>query len=155
MRFPIKHIGEKLGDKTGQATVEAAFMIPVLLTVVLLLIQPAIVCYDLVVMKSACAEACRLASEPGSNDEGYIQDFVKRKLSAVPQAEIFHMHDGGCSWDVKVDGIGSKTATVTVKNKLKVLPLIDVGLHAFGALGSNGELEIQSSSTQTSQPGWV
>lgn len=155
MRFPTKQIGRKLRDRTGQATVEAAFMIPVLLTVVLLLIQPAIVCYDLIVMKSACAEACRLASEPGSNDSAYIQDFVKRKLSAVPQAEIFHMHDGGCSWEVSIDGLGSKTATVTVKNKLKVLPLIDVGLHAFGALGDKGELEIQASSTQTSQPGWV
>ena len=40
----------------GQATVEAAVLIPVLFTVLLLLIQPGIILYDRMVMNYAAAE---------------------------------------------------------------------------------------------------
>ncbi len=43
----------------GQATVEAAFALPVLFLLVLLLVQPGIVLYDRMVMASAAAEGCR------------------------------------------------------------------------------------------------
>ncbi len=51
----------------GQGTVEAAFVLPVLLGLVLFLLQPGIVLYDRVVMKSAAAEACRLLAISGSD----------------------------------------------------------------------------------------
>ena len=46
----------------GQATVEAAFLIPVLFTVLLLSVQPGMVLYDRMVMRAAASDACRLAA---------------------------------------------------------------------------------------------
>lgn len=60
----------------GQGTVEAAFVLPVLLGLVLFLLQPGIVLYDRVVMKSAAAEACRLLIVSGS-DFGESEEAVK------------------------------------------------------------------------------
>ena len=47
-------------QESGQATVEAAFLIPVLLVALLLLMQPGILLYDRLVMNAAASEACRL-----------------------------------------------------------------------------------------------
>ena len=41
----------------GQATVEAAFLIPVLFTVLLLSVQPGMVLYDRMVMRAAASDA--------------------------------------------------------------------------------------------------
>ena len=44
----------------GQATVESAFLIPVLFTALLLLVQPGMVLYDRMVMAAAATDACRV-----------------------------------------------------------------------------------------------
>ena len=54
---------------SGQATVEAAFLIPVIFIVMMVLLQPGIILYDRMVMNHAAAEACRmLATSTGSAD---------------------------------------------------------------------------------------
>ena len=57
----------------GQATVEAAFGIPIVFLLVLLLAQPGIVLYDRMVMASAASEACRLLAT-GEGDEAACVD---------------------------------------------------------------------------------
>ena len=52
----------------GQSTVEAAFLLPVFLLVLGLLLQPAIILYDRCVMQSAAAEACRLVATTSGMD---------------------------------------------------------------------------------------
>ncbi len=49
-----------LRDERGQATVEAAFAVPVLMVLVLMLVQPGIIRYDRIVMEGAAAAGCRL-----------------------------------------------------------------------------------------------
>lgn len=44
----------------GQAAVECAFLIPVTLLLLMLLIQPGIILYNHMVMKAAASEGCRL-----------------------------------------------------------------------------------------------
>ena len=151
MRFVI----DKLKQRRAQGTVEAAIVIPILLTLVLLMVQPAIVFYDQVVMKSAASEGCRLVSELGSESTSNVEDFVRRRLSAIPQADIFHVHSGDCSYDISIEGANAAMATVTIKNKIKLLPLIDVAYRAFGRGGESGTLELVATSTQISQPEWV
>ena len=51
----------RVGER-GQATVEAAFLIPVLFTVLLLSVQPGMVLYDRMVMQAAVSDACRLVA---------------------------------------------------------------------------------------------
>ena len=56
----------------GQTTVEAAFGLPIVFLLVLLLAQPGIVLYDRMVMASAASEACRLLA----TGEGSISSSV-------------------------------------------------------------------------------
>ena len=44
--------------ESGQATVEAAFLLPVLFVGLLLLMQPGILLYDRLVMQAAASEGC-------------------------------------------------------------------------------------------------
>lgn len=55
-------MGVLRASERGQATVEAAFLIPVLFTVLLLSVQPGMVLYDRMVMQAAASDACRLAA---------------------------------------------------------------------------------------------
>ena len=55
-------MGVLRAGERGQATVEAAFLIPVLFTVLLLSVQPGMVLYDRMVMQAAASDACRLAA---------------------------------------------------------------------------------------------
>ena len=48
-----------LRDERGQATVEAAFAVPVLMVLVLMLVQPGIILYDRIVMEGAAAGCWR------------------------------------------------------------------------------------------------
>lgn len=79
----------------GQATVEGAFLIPVILLMLMLLIQPGILLYDRVVMQAAAAEGCRLVSTrpPGDSSDAY-KGYVLRRLGSVPQQKNFHVHGG-------------------------------------------------------------
>ena len=148
-------LSEKLAISRAQGTVEAAILIPILFTLVLLLVQPAIVFYDQIVMKSAASEACRLVSELGYSSADDVDDYIRRRLSAVPQVDTFHVHTGKCSYDISIEGANEAMATVTIKNKIKPLPLIDVALKAFGSSSADGTIELMATSTQISQPEWV
>ncbi|WP_276915433.1 TadE/TadG family type IV pilus assembly protein [Parvibacter caecicola] len=112
------------GARSGQATVEAALAIPVAFLLLLLLVQPAIVLYDRTVMENAALETCRLlcTSDAGAS---VAEDFARRRLSAVPEAEVFHKHEGGCSWEITLSGgAGSAEARVKIATRLKPLPLL-------------------------------
>ena len=146
---------KKIDDKKAQGTVEAAIMIPVFLLLLLLLLQPGIILYDMIVMKSAASEGCRLVATSANADSKQVDDFIRRRLSAIPQANIFHVHSGSCSYVIeKSGGENQKTASVTIKNKIRMLPLISGALDLMGAT-KGGELTISASETLTVQPKWV
>ena len=87
-------------QESGQATVEAAFLIPVLLVALLLLMQPGILLYDRLVMNAAASEACRLLAtktDAAGDMAESCEAFVRRRLGAVPPVSCFHVHEGGCS----------------------------------------------------------
>lgn len=138
---------------------EAAFVIPVLFLLLLMLLQPGIVLYDRMVMKDAAAEACRLLAT-GSGEFGgagsSCEAFIRHRLAAVPQHDCFHVHDGGCSWRIEsTGGEDSETVTVSIANELKPLPLVGIGMSLMGATNGSGRLEIEESVTMPTQPSWV
>lgn len=147
------------GALPAQSTVEAAFMIPVLLVTALLLIQPGILLYDRMVMQGAATEACRLlatASAASGADAARCEEFVRNRLGSIPPADIFHVHGSGCSWDIGLEGNeSSEEVCVTIKTEVRPLPLIDVGVAALGIGNGNGNLEVQVESRRQTQPGWV
>ena len=145
--------------RLGQGTVEAAVAIPILFLLMLLLLQPAIVLYDRVVMGNAAAEACRLLATStdalGSMGES-SEAFVRHRLAAVPQHECFHAHEDGCSWDIELSGDeSSEVVTVRIANELKPLPLFDAGSTFLGLTNGRGHLVIEESVSMPAQPDWV
>lgn len=144
-----------IGHDAGQATVEAAFAIPVLMVLILLLLQPGIVLYDYIVLQGAAAEGCRLLAT--SDGAGSVQDdYVRRRLSAIPQMDLFHVHSQGCSY--KIDLVGDETSSevgVEISTKLKPVPLIDIGMSLLGVTDTDGCLTVKAKSTMPTQPDWV
>ncbi len=147
---------EKLGNTKGQSTVEAAFALPILMILVLLLIQPAILLYDRMIMSSAASEGCRLYSTARSDMVGTCEDYVMRRLSAIPQMDQFHVHTSGCSWDISFSGgETSQVSKVEISTEVKPLPLLDSGMRLLGLLNARGNLVVEVDYTQTMQPDWV
>ena len=146
-------------EDAGQATVEAAFMIPVVFCVLLMLIQPGIVLYDRVVMKAAASDACRLLAtktDAAGDMSGAVDAFVRHRLGAVPPVDCFHVHGGECSWDIQVEGDErSETVRVSITNRLKPLPLFDAGGTLLGITGDDGTLAVKVESSRRTQPEWV
>ena len=149
----------KLVDETGQGTIEAAVIIPVLFLLMLMLLQPGIVLYDRIVMGNAAAEGCRLlatSTDALGSMQGSCEAFVRHRLAAVPQHDCFHVHRGGCSWDIETTGDeASGAVTVRIGNELRPLPLFDMGSRLLGITNGRGNLEIEESVTIPVQPDWV
>ena len=149
----------KLASEQGQGTVEAAVVIPVLFLIMLLLLQPGIILYDHIVMGNAAAEGCRLlatSTDAVGSMKGSCEAFVRHRLASVPQHDCFHVHRGGCSWDIEMSGDETSGAvTVRIANEVKPLPLFDAGSRLLGLANENGNLVVEKSVTMPVQPNWV
>lgn len=146
-------------DERGQGTVEAAVVIPVLFLLLLMLLQPGIVLYDRLVMGNAAAEACRVLAT-GTDSFGSMsrscEAFVRHRLAAVPGHSCFHVHEGGCSWDIQLIGSeSSSTVTVRIGNDLRPLPLFDAAAKLAGMADARGNVHIEESVTLPTQPSWA
>lgn len=147
-------------DEKGQASVEAALLIPVLFVLLLLLIQPGILLYNHMVMKAAASEGCRLlmtkTDVAGASDEKY-RAYILRRLGAIPPQDNFHVHSAGvCSWEIELNGNESSAeVAVTIRNKVKPLPLLDGAGKLLGILGASGAFEQEVTMHMPTQPDWV
>lgn len=139
----------------GQATVEAALALPLLLLLALLLLQPGILLYDRMVMADAAAQGARFQSTLPAGDPA-VEDFVRRRLGAVPPQDLFHCHEGGCTWDIEATGgESSPEASVRIANQVRPLPLIDYGAGLLGLTNGAGNFEVEVSVTVPTQPAWA
>lgn len=153
----IKNLNYKIRKNNAQATVEAAIMIPVIFLILLLLIQPAILLYDLCVMNSASAETCRVLGTCNEVEKQKVcEPFAKRRLGAIPQQDNFHLHSTGCSYEVFLEGSQeTPQVKVSIKNQIKPLPIIGFLSQIFGLLNSNGCFEITAQVEEQSKPAWA
>lgn len=145
--------------QSGQATVEAAYLIPVLFIMLLLLIQPGILLYNRIVMQAAASEGCRLLvtkTERAEATEDDYKAYVMRRLGSIPPHDIFHQHRGGCSWEVELYGNeSSEYVEVRITNRVKLLPLFDGAGTLLGFADAAGFLKQEVSATMPTQPAWV
>ena len=145
-----------LRNTSGQATVEAAFAIPILMLLVLLLVQPGVILYDRIVMEGAAAAGCRLLATLPESDIELCEEFVLRRLGAVPPHDFFHVHDGGCTWEVELaGGEGASRVEVTISTEVKPLPLIGSAVLLAGGGNERGNLVVEVSSSMPTQPAWA
>ena len=142
-------------DVRGQAVIEAAFIIPVLFIGVLLLVQPCILLYDRMVMNDAAAEGCRLLATSGLRGTQTCENFIKRRLGAIPQQENFHVHSSGCSYVITCSGAGGSATRVSITNEVKPLPLIAFGADALGTTNASGNFVVKVEVALTEQPAWT
>jgi len=150
---------ELIRNQKGQATLEAAFLIPIVFVLLLLLIQPGILLYNRMVMQAAASEGCRLLATKtdvaGSSDEK-CEAYILRRLGSIPPQENFHIHDGGCAWEIEMVGNESSLEVeVTIKNKAKLLPLLDRGARLIGISDSSGQYAQEVTVRMPTQPSWV
>ena len=145
-----------LVDNSGQATVEAALALPLIMVLLLLLLQPAIVLYDRMVMRAAAVEGCRVLATMPVEQQSRCREYVLRRLGAVPPQSLFHEHGATCSWDVAMEGgEQASTAAVTITNKIKPLPLIGAAAYAAGVLDDQGYFTISVREECEVQPAWA
>lgn len=152
---PFRAVRALWRDESAQATVEAAFALPIMLLLMLLLLQPSILLYDRMVMQGAAAEGCRLlATASGGADTS--EDYLRRRLSAVPQHELFHVHEGGCTWEIQLSGDeSSPEVSVSLSTEVRPLPLVATGAAFFGLVNERGNLEVRVTSSLATQPSWA
>jgi len=139
--------------------VEAAYLIPVLFLLFLLLCQPIILLYNHMVMSGAAAEGCRLLStktSAGAYSDDKYEGYIKRRLAAIPPVDIFHAHVGAKTWHIHMEGDeNSSTVTVRIVNYVKPLPLLGWGASLLGMCDANGYLVQTVEVTSPTQPAWV
>ena len=146
-----------IGGQCGQGTVEAALLIPVICIGVLLLVQPAIVLYDRMVMANAASETCRVVMTLSAGEaQSGGQAFALRRLRSIPQHDCFHLYSDSCSYEVNCfGGEASSEVSVVISNRLKPLPLIGTAAGFLGLLDGDGCLRIQVEASMPTQPAWV
>ena len=140
-------------EDSGQASVEAALLLPVLMVCLALLVQPMCLLYTRCVMQSAAAEGCRLlATATGNTDDAACEQYVRRRLSAVPQADVFLAGD----WQVELQGDAeSDEVGVQIVGHARPLPLVGVVAALLGPTDQAGNVELKVSVTRCARPGWV
>lgn len=156
--LPVLHrsIACKWRDACGQATVEAAFVLPILMLLFLMMLQPAICLYDHIVMRGAAAEGCRLLTTASADASSTNEDYIRRRLSAIPDIPIFHIHSGECSYEIEMTGNeASEQVSVRITNEVKPLPLLDIAMSLASALNDGGNLELEVEVVSATQPSWA
>lgn len=143
-------------DCSAQATVEAAFLLPVFLTLVLLAAQPVCLLYTTAVMESAASETARLMiTAEGKDDEAY-RSFALRRLAAVPDISIFHA-GGPLSWDIELARAASTGGAVgvSIEGHVRPLPVLGVFAGAFGETNAQGDVRLQVEVSYEGRPSWL
>lgn len=124
-------------ERRAQATVEAAILIPVILTVLLLVLQPTCLLYTRAVMESAAAQTCRLMVTSSMTDSDACKAFALRRLAAVPDLSLFHA-GGPLAWDISLIQAERSGGTVRVEISGAATPLPVFGAFAAAAGPHNG-----------------
>ena len=132
---------------------EAALLVPVVLAVVALLVQPACVLYTRAVMAATAGELARLAATSrGGEDE--LRSFALRRLAAVPDVPAFH-EGGPAAWDVEVTGPSDDGAVeVLIVGRVRPLPLLGTFVSMLGT-GADGSVELRVRTSGSLRAKWI
>ena len=144
----------RFSSEQGQTSVEAAFLLPILLVIFGLLLQPAVLLYNRCVMQSAAAETCRLIETNVASD-ATVRAYAQRRLGAIANAAVFH-EGGAQGWEVSWTGAELDDAVeVTIVNHVKPLPLLGIVAGLTEHVDSDG-LIVQTVKVESSlAPAWA
>ncbi len=140
-------------ERAGQMSVEAALLVPVVMAVVALLVQPACVLYTRAVMAATAGEVARLAVT-SRGGEGELRSYALRRLAAVPDVPAFH-EGGPSAWEIEVTGPGDDgIVSVSISGRVRPLPLLGAFVSMLGA-DDGGSVELRVETTGALRAGWI
>jgi hypothetical protein len=132
--------------------VEAAVLLPALMLVLALLLEPACLLYTRAVMLSAASETARAILTDYDGELEDCREFALRRLAAVPEVPLLHV-GGRADWEVSPSLDGGR-ASVQIRGHARPLPLMG----AMGALAGmcDGEGVVLSVRVEEDlRPGWL
>lgn len=140
----------------GQASLEAAFLIPLMLLLSMMLIQPAILLYNRSVMHATVSESLRVASTlpQSSNKQELLKNFILRRLGSIPDIDIFHVKLKD-SWELVIEeGKTHDDKTISLAHRVRLLPLFDTLARAF-QVSDDGSIKQEVRVTGSSKAAWI
>lgn len=127
-------------------------LLPTLMVLMALLVQPICLLYTRSVMWEAAAETARSAGTARSL--ATCQSYALRRLDAVPEASIFHVGGRG-DWQVSVTrSSDGGTAKVEISGHARPLPLLGNVATAFEERDATGVV-LRVSVSERTRPDWV
>jgi hypothetical protein len=139
-------------EESGQASVEAAFLLPLLFALFGLLLQPSILLYDRCVMNDAASQGCRLLAT-ATTGQDTVTDFIERRLSSIPCVACFHE---GADWQIELSGgEGKDVQSVRIVNHAQALPLFGITAGLAGQVDSDGFIELEVEQSANCIPTWA
>lgn len=128
-------------------------LLPTVMFVLGLLLQPVCLLYTRSVMRATAGECARvLVTARDANDEADCRDFALRRLAAVPEVSIFHV-GGRSDWEVSFERSDGQV-TVRIAGHLRPLPLLGISAEALGMRDGVG-VRLEVSVTEGMRPDWV
>ena len=141
-----------MDSECGQSTVEAAVVLPMLMLLFALLVQPVCVLYTHMLMRHVASETARVLATSG--DVETSRSFALRRLRAVPEASLFHV-GGSSDWQVRLSrSSDARFCDVTIAGHLRPLPLFGVVTRALGRSDSAGLL-VEVDVRERVRPDWL
>lgn len=136
---------------SGQATVESAFLIPVVLLGMVLALQPGILLWNRLVMEAAAAQGCRVVETLEAGKAESARQYVERRLEAVPALDIFHARE----WKIDIAGdASSERVSVRISHAVRPVPLVGAAL-GFGGFLEGGLITQEAACEKRVRDEWV
>lgn len=133
-------------------------LLPCLLVLLLLALQPVCLLYTRAIMEAAAASGARLMVTGENVSDESCRAFVVRQLAAVPNVTIFHA-GGPLSWDVEFTHAGEGDAAgavrVSVRGYVRPLPVLGAFAPVFGATNAQGDVELSVDVSYRARPDWL
>ena len=127
-------------------------MLPVLMLLLGLLVQPVCACYTRAVMRHTAAETARVLAT--GKDDAAARSFALRRLRAVPEAAPFHV-GGESDWSVRLARSGDGgSVSVSIGGHLRPLPLLGLATYAMGTRDGAGLL-MEERLEERVRPEWL
>lgn len=136
---------------SGQSSVEAAVLLPTLMLLLSMLIQPVCLAYTKTLMRGAAAEGVRLLGTTSSEEN--CRAFVLRRLGAVPEVSLFHT-GGTEDWQIEMTQSDGGSVSVGITGHARPLPFFGALARVWGESDGQGVL-LKVQVSERLRPGWL
>lgn len=136
-------------SENGQASIEAAFILPIALLCIGLALQPLLYMYSKSLCHQAAEEGVRYAMSEENNSR--TERYILRRLSSIPSLPILHKGEEA-DWNIEIIRADNKVR-ISIMGHMAPLPLLGVPSKMFLPHDDDG-LKIKTEAEGPISPGW-